>query len=364
METTAAAQSAPPRTTDGTVAVHDRASGDADAGTDGRFPGSAVAVLIPCFNEAVTIETVVAGFQASLPDATVYVYDNNSSDETVALATRAGATVRHEPLQGKGNVVRRMFADIEADVYLLVDGDDTYDASAAARLVDLVIHGGFDLVNAERVTGDADSLRRGHAFGNKLLAGLVTRMFGRPSGDMLSGYKACSRRFVKSFPVSAGGFEIETELTVHALGLTMPTTQVRLPYRERPDGSESKLSTVSDGVRIVRMISGLVRSERPLAFFSMVAGVLAAVAVILGIPLVLTFAHTHEVPRVPTAILATGLVIVACLCLTAGVILDTVTRGRREAKMLRYLAFPGPLAHALDGVAAGGPDATPGDGSR
>jgi hypothetical protein len=301
-----------------------------------------VAVLVPCFNEEVTVGAVVRGFRASLPGATVYVYDNNSSDGTARIAREAGAVVRRELHQGKGNVVRRMFADIEADVYVLVDGDDTYDASAAPELVSGIVHDGFDVVNAARVSEPGGSFPPGHAFGNRMLSGLVARIFRRPSGDMLSGYKALSRRFVKSFPVFASGFEIETELTVHALELAMPTTEVPLPYRERPDGSESKLSTFGDGFQIIRTIGRLLRSERPMAFFSAVAALLVAVAVILSIPLILTFEHTHKVPRLPTAVLVTGLVILAFLSLAAGLILDTVTRGRHEAKVLRYLSIPGP----------------------
>jgi glycosyltransferase involved in cell wall biosynthesis len=308
----------------------------------GRRRGPAIAVLIPCLNEAVTVEAVVQDFRKSLPSATVYVYDNNSTDNTPLIAADAGAVVRHEPLQGKGNVVRRMFADIEADIYVLVDGDDTYDAASADTMVRLMAEEGFDLVNGARRSEDEGSFRRGHAFGNALLAGLVTRMFGRPAGDMLSGYKVFSRRFVKSFPVSSSGFEIETELTVHALDLEMPMTELVLPYRERPEGSESKLSTVGDGFRIVGTIVRLVRSERPLAFFTALAGLLAVIAVILAFPLALTFVHTHRVPRFPTAVLATGLMILAFLSMASGLILDTVTRGRREAKVLRYLAVPGP----------------------
>ena len=318
-----------------------------------RSPGLTVAVLVPCFNEEVTVASVVAGFRRSLPEATVYVYDNNSTDATARVAAEAGAVVRSERRQGKGNVVRRMFADVEADAYVLVDGDDTYDASVAPQLLAAMVHGGYDLVNGARVSRDEESFRRGHAFGNRLLGTLVSKVFGRPSGDMLSGYKVLSRRFVKSFPVFASGFEVETELTIHALGLEMPVAEVALPYRERPDGSESKLSTFGDGFRIVRTIGRLLRSERPMAFFSAVAAVLAAVSVVLAVPLLLTFDHTHKVPRLPTGVLVTGLMVMAFLSLAAGLILDTVTRGRHEAKVLRYLAVPGPL------VAGGADPANP-----
>ena len=306
--------------------------------------GLEIAVLVPCFNEAVTIETVVLGFRDSLPTATVYVYDNNSSDDTARIAEAAGAVVRTETRQGKGYVVRRMFADVEADVYVLVDGDDTYDAAAAPLLVAKVIEEGFDVANGSRRSDYTGTSRRGHAMGNTLIAGTVSRMFRRPAGDMLSGYKAFSRRFVKSFPVSSSGFEVETELTVHALDLEMPMTEVELPYRERPEGSESKLSTFGDGFRISATIARLYRLERPLAFFSIIAAVILAVAVVLGVPLVLTYTHTHLVPRFPTAFLVVGLLIVTCLSFVSGLVLDTVTRGRREAKMMRYLAIPSPLA--------------------
>ena len=260
-----------------------------------------VAVLVPCFNEEVTIGNVVRGFRESLPEATVYVYDNNSSDATGRLAAGAGAVVRTETRQGKGFVVRRMFADVEADVYLLVDGDDTYDAVGAPLLVAKVVEEGFDVANGSRRSDYSGTSRRGHAVGNTLIAGAVTRMFRRPAGDMLSGYKAFSRRFVKSFPVSSSGFEIETELTVHALDLEMPMAEVELRYRERPEGSESKLSTFGDGLRIAVTIARLYRLERPLSFFSIIAGLILVAAFVLGVPLVLTFSHTHLVPRFPTA---------------------------------------------------------------
>ena len=301
-----------------------------------------VAVLVPCFNEAVTVGAVVQAFRACLPAAMVYVYDNNSVDGTMMTAAAAGAEVRSEPRQGKGSVVRRMFADVEADVYVLVDGDNTYDSSVAPSMVDLVASQGYDVVNGARQWCRNEPVRRGHAFGNRMLAGIVSQMFGRPAGDMLSGYKAFSRRFAKSFTGKANGFEIETELTVHALELNMPIAEIEVPYRGRPAGSESKLSTFSDGFRISRTILGLLRSERPLAFFGVIAALFAGVSLGLGVPLATTFVHTHTVPRYPTAVLATGLMILASLSLTCGLIVDTVTRGRREAKILRYLELPGP----------------------
>ncbi len=312
-----------------------------------------VAVLVPCFNEAAAIGAVVADLHKALPHATVYVYDNNSTDDTARIANASGAVVRSVPMQGKGNVVRRMFADIEADVYVLIDGDGTYDASRAGQLVALVDEGGFDLVNGRRVaTADQYSHPR-HQMGNGVLSWLVHRLFGRSDFDMLSGYKAFSRRFVKSFPLFASGFELETELTIHALGLAMPVESVPLAYRARPDGSESKLSTYRDGSRIVRTIATMVRRERPLAFFGVVSLLLLVVAIILGVPLVTTFVHTHRVPRFPTAFGVVGLVVLAVLVAISGLILDTVTRGRKETKMLRYLGLDGPLerrAQRMDAV--------------
>ena len=305
--------------------------------------GPEVAALVPCFNEAGTIAGVVADLRKALPGAAVYVYDNNSTDDTASVARASGAIVRSAPLQGKGNVVRRMFADIDADVYVLIDGDGTYDASRAGQLVDLVDREGFDLVNARRVA-DADQYTRGsHQLGNRILSGLVHSLFGRSDLDMLSGYKAFSRRFVKSLPMFASGFEVETELTVHALGLSMPVESVPLPYKARPDGSESKLNTYRDGTRIMRAITNLVRQERPLAFFGVLACLFFAVAVVLGIPLVTTYIHTHKVPRFPTAFVVVGLMVLAVLVAISGVILNTVTRGRKESKMLSYLALDGPL---------------------
>jgi glycosyltransferase involved in cell wall biosynthesis len=297
-----------------------------------------VAVIIPCFNEYLTIGAVVAGFRNFLPEATIFVFDNNSTDRTVEEAATAGAAIRQVVPQGKGHVVRRAFADVDADVYLLVDGDGTYDPSVAPQMVALV-EDGYDLVNATRVPTTSHS-RPGHDFGNVVLTRMVERLFRQPTVDMLSGYKAFSRRFVKSFPAFSGGFEIETELTVHALSLSMPFESVAGPYGDRPEGSSSKLNTVGDGFRILRTIAGLLRQERPLAFFSVAATLLAVVAVILGVPVVVTFFHTHKVPRLPTALLATAFMLLAFLSVVTGLILDTVTRGRKESKMLRYLSIP------------------------
>jgi glycosyltransferase involved in cell wall biosynthesis len=306
--------------------------------------GPRIAVIIPCYNEAVAIAQTVAGFRAVLPDADIYVYDNNSRDETVAVARAAGAIVRHERTQGKGAVVRRMFADVEADVYVMADGDATYDASAAPAMVQLLVDQQLDMVAGARVSDAQAAYRRGHRFGNALLTGLLANMFGRSFTDILTGYRVFSRRFVKSFPVVSSGFEIETEITVHALELAMPTAEVATAYAARPEGSVSKLSTYRDGARILRMMITLYRAERPLIFFGLMALALALVAVVLGVPLLLTFLETGLVPRLPTAVLATGLFILAALSLFAGLILDTVTRGRREIKKLFYLSVGAPGA--------------------
>lgn len=305
-----------------------------------------VAVLIPCYNEEATIATVVERFRSELPRADIYVYDNNSTDDSVARARSAGAHVRRVPLQGKGHVVRRMFADIDADAYLLVDGDDTYDPAGARRLIEAVLIEGYDLANGTRIPEHPYAIRRGHGVGNRALTVLVERLFGRKISDMLSGYKALSRRFVKSFPAFSNGFEIETELTVHALGVGMPIANIPLAYRERPEGSVSKLKTFGDGFKILRTITGLVRQERPLAFFSAISIFLGVVAVILAIPLVTTYIHIHKVPRFPTAIVVTGLILLASLSAVCGLVLDTVTRGRREMRVFTYLSIPGPIRHA------------------
>jgi glycosyltransferase involved in cell wall biosynthesis len=299
-----------------------------------------IAVLIPCFNEQEAIGAVVATFKSHLPGAAIFVYDNASTDLTIERARNAGAIVRSEPLRGKGHVVRRMFADIEADVYVLVDGDDTYDAGSASQLVDALVRGSLDLVSAVRVDSSAKAYRRGHRFGNWLLTSLVAQLFGKRFTDMLSGYRVMSRRFVKSFPALSGGFEIETELTVHALQMRIPIAEAPTPYRERPPGSASKLRTISDGMRIMRTIAYLLKEERPLEFFGAVGALLALVAVALGVPVIVEFVRTGLVPRLPTAVLATGLMVLASLSLVCGLILQTVTRGRIELKRLHYLAVP------------------------
>lgn len=301
-----------------------------------------IAVLIPCYNEGGTIATVVRDFKASLPDCVVYVFDNNSSDNTIEAARTAGAIVREERMQGKGHVVRRMFADIEADVYVLVDGDDTYEAEAAPDLVGRLLSDGLDMVTAKRVHDSSAAYRPGHVLGNRVLTSLVGMIFGSRVSDVLSGYRVFSRRFVKSFPVLSRGFEIETEFTVHALELDMPQTERSTRYSERPPDSESKLNTWRDGFRILRTIVQLLKEERPLGFFSSIFVVLAALSVLLAWPIITEFLATGLVPRIPTAILSTGMMLLAFLSLVCGLVLDTVTRGRRELKRLFYLRVPGP----------------------
>ena len=305
-------------------------------------PDPRIAVLIPCYNEEATIAKVVRDFRDNLLGAVITVYDNNSSDATAERAREAGAVVRFEARQGKGNVVRRMFADIEADIYVLVDGDDTYDASVAPELIGKLIDEGLDIVSGQREATDASAYRRGHVLGNRLLTGLTGLMFGVRVGDMLTGYRIMSRRFVKSFPCAAAGFGIETEVTVHAVRMKVPMAEVPTRYKERPEGSASKLSTYRDGFRILLTIVGLMRRERPLIFFGAIFAFFALLALAIGIPVVIEYLQTGLVPRLPTAVLVTGRMMLAFLSLFTGLILDTVTRGRWEIKRLRYLAFPGP----------------------
>jgi len=301
-----------------------------------------LAVLIPCFNEETAIAQVVTDFRAELPEATIYVYDNNSTDRTLEVARAAGALVRRETHQGKGNVVRRMFADVEADIYVLVDGDATYDAASARALIARLIEDRLDMVVAARVEEEAQAYRPGHRTGNRLFTGFFASVFSASFTDILSGYRVFSRRFVKSFPVLSRGFEIETELSVHALELGLAVGEVPTPYYARPEGSTSKLSTWWDGLRILSTIVGLYRSERPLTFFSAIGIALAAVSVILAIPIFVTFVEQGIVPRIPTAILATGLMLLAFLSIVAGLVLDTVTRGRREMKLIAFLQHRAP----------------------
>jgi len=303
-------------------------------------------VLLPCYNEEAAIAATVAGFRKALPQATIYVYDNNSRDRTREVAARAGAVVRSERQQGKGHVVRRMFADVDADVYVMADGDLTYDPKAAPVMVDLLLAEQLDMVVGTRRHEEKDAYRRGHAAGNRAFTGLLAGLFGRSFSDIFSGYRVFSRRFVKSFPVLSSGFEIETEISVHALELRMPVGEVETAYAARPEGSQSKLSTYGDGWRILKTIVTLYRIERPVLFYGSIGALLVALAIVLAIPLVVTYLATGLVPRVPTAILVTGMIIVAVLCVFSGLILDTVTRGRREVRRLAYLSVPGPTSAA------------------
>jgi len=301
-----------------------------------------IAVLVPCYNEAAAIEKVVRDFAQALPTARIYVYDNNSTDDTSAVAAAAGAIVRKELRKGKGNVVRRMFQDIEADIYVMVDGDDTYEAAVAQKLVDKLVAENLDMVVGKRIETHQAAYRAGHRLGNRVLTGLVRKLFGATIEDMLSGYRVFSRRFVKSFPSFSREFEIETELTVHAMQMKMAVAEVDTDYKERPPGSTSKLRTFRDGWRILLTITNLVRNERPLLFFSLIGMLVLAVAVILGIPVLLEYLDTGLVRRFPTAILCSALGIVAVVSVATGLILDLVAHVRREAKKLVYLQHAAP----------------------
>jgi glycosyltransferase involved in cell wall biosynthesis len=301
-----------------------------------------IAVLLPCYNEEAAIAATVAGFRSALPGATVYVYDNNSRDRTREIAAEAGAEVRTERQQGKGHVVRRMFADIDADVYVMADGDLTYDPAAAPAMVAMLLAEQLDMVVGTRRHDAKDAYRGGHVIGNKVFTGLLTGLFGRSFSDIFSGYRVFSRRFVKSFPVLSEGFEIETEMSIHALELRMPVGELETSYGVRPEGSHSKLSTYSDGWRILKTIGNLYRVERPVLFYGSIGALLVIAALLLAIPLVRTYLETGLVPRFPPAILVTGMVFVAVLSFFAGLILDTVTRGRREVRRLAYLSLSAP----------------------
>ena len=299
-----------------------------------------IAVLVPCYNEEAAIAKVVAGFRRELPTATVYVFDNNSTDRTVEVARAAGAVVAREPLQGKGHVIRRMFSDVEADIYILVDGDNTYEAASAVPMTEMLLIEGLDMVTGTRVTNIRAAYRRGHRFGNGLLTKIVASVFGNRITDMLSGYRVFSRRFVKSFPALSSGFETETEFTIHALELKMPVGEMDTPYRDRGEGSTSKLNTYRDGARILWTILNLIKDQRPLQFFITLALVLALTGIGLSIPIFIEFRRTHLVPRFPTAILSTGLELSAFILMVCGLVLDSVSRGRKEAKRMVYLSIP------------------------
>ena len=315
------------------------AAGATSLDTGGR---RAIAIMVPCFNEEAAIASVVTDFRAALPEAAIYVCDNNSTDRTVELARAAGAIVRREAHQGKGNVVRRMFADVDADVFVLVDGDATYDAASARALIARLLDDRLDMVVAARVHSEEAAYRAGHRLGNRLFSGFVDLVFDATFTDILSGYRVFSRRFVKSFPALSRGFEIEIELTVHALQLELPVAELATPYYARPQGSVSKLDTWRDGFRILSTLVNLYRTERPLAFFGGLGAMLAVISVVLAIPIFATFLREGIVPRFPTAILSTGLMLLAFLFAVAGLILDTVTKGRRELKLIAYLAQPAP----------------------
>ncbi|SHH63666.1 glycosyltransferase family 2 protein [Bradyrhizobium erythrophlei] len=299
-----------------------------------------IAVLVPCFNEEAAVATVIGDFRKALPQAEIYVYDNNSTDRTVAVAREAGAQVRSERRQGKGHVVRRMFTDVDADIYVLVDGDATYDAASSPKMIAALREDRLDMVVGLRVDRAEAAYRPGHRFGNRMLTGFLSMVFGRAFKDILSGYRVLSRRFVKSFPILSDGFEIETEISVHALELALPVVEIETPYFERPAGSVSKLNTWRDGFRILGTILKLYRSEKPLRFFSAIGGFLTLVSIGLAIPVIVTYLEQSIVPRLPTAVLAMGLMILAVLSVSSGLVLDTVTRGRRETKLLAYLAQP------------------------
>ncbi len=305
-----------------------------------EFDGIDIAVILPCYNEEQTIAGVVDGFREQLPDATIYVFDNASSDNTISVAQAAGATVYREPRKGKGNVVRRMFADVDADIYLMADGDGTYDSSGAPEMIRTLIAERVDMVVARRAGVVEDAGRKGHAFGNRIFNQFYGLLFGREFTDIFSGYRAFSRRFVKSFPAVSGGFEIETEMSVHASQLRIPTAEIELEYGRRPEGSASKLNTFRDGARILRTFALLLKETRPLVFFGAFGAVFAMAAMLISWPLVVTWLDTGLVPRLPTAVLSTGLMISALMMAACGLVLDSVSRSRIEQKRILYLGVP------------------------
>lgn len=296
-----------------------------------------IAAIVPCHNEELAIAKVVHDLRAAVPSMDIYVYDNASTDDTVRVARDAGAIVRHEYTKGKGNVVRRAFADIEADIYVLIDGDDTYDTTDLPTMIETLLEGPFDhVLGVRRESGDG-AYRPGHELGNKGFNWLVSGVFKSEVSDMLSGYRVFSRRFVKSFPALSREFEIETELTVHAMSLRVPQTETPVGFRDRPAGSESKLRTYHDGFRILSLIIGLIRHERPMMFYGIIGTIIAILGVVTGFPVVLDYLSTGLVPRLPTAILAVGIVITAILTWMIGLVLDGVLKSRREFNRLNYL---------------------------
>lgn len=298
-----------------------------------------IAVIIPCYNEEIAIAKVVADFKKYVPHADIYVYDNNSTDKTAEKAKKAGAIVRMETLQGKGNVVRRMFADIDADIYVMSDGDETYDIKRTPDLIAKLVDENLDMVVGARKEVDLAAYRVGHRTGNILLTRLVQRFFKHDLVDMLSGFRVFSRRFVKSFPAQSSGFEIETELTVHALSSRIPMAEVETDYFARPLGSESKLATYKDGIRILAMIVNLIKDERPMLFFSIIAAIFFILSLMFGVPIVEDFFETHKVLRFPSAFLAMGLMILSMISLLVGLILDSVSKSRKEVRRMAYLNY-------------------------
>ncbi|MDF2916398.1 MAG: glycosyl transferase family 2 [Microbacterium sp.] len=301
-----------------------------------------IAALVPCYNEELSIASVVRDLRAAVPEITVYVYDNASTDRTVEVARAAGAIVRSEERKGKGNVVRRAFADVEADIYVLIDGDDTYDAAALPEMIATLIEGPYDHILGVRNETTESAYRPGHSLGNKGFNWLVGSIFGSDVSDMLSGYRVMSRRFVKSFPALSREFEIETELTVHAMSVRVPQAEVSVGFKDRPEGSESKLRTYHDGFRILNLIAQLVRHERPMFFYGVVASILVLIGILLGIPVVVDFFQTGLVPRLPSAVLALGVVLAGGLAASIGLILDGVLKARREVSRLNYLTYSAP----------------------
>lgn len=309
--------------------------------TPTAYDGLEIAAIVPCYNEEVAVAQVVKDLKAAVDGITVYVYDNNSTDRTAQVAAAAGAIVRTESRKGKGNVVRRAFADVDADIYLLIDGDDTYDASCAPEMIETLLAGPYDHVLGVRTEdSDESAYRPGHEAGNRAFNRLVGKLFGEPVTDMLSGYRVFSRRFVKSFPALSREFEIETELTVHAMNLRVPQVEVPVGFKDRPEGSESKLRTYHDGFRILRVIATLLQYERPMASFSIIGAIFVLISLILGIPLVVTYVEDHTVPRVPTAMLTVGFGIVGALAFVVGLILNGILRQRQESARLSYLRLP------------------------
>jgi hypothetical protein len=313
-----------------------------------------IVAIVPCHNEESAIEQVVTDLKVAIPHMAVFVYDNASTDNTAGVAEAAGAAVRFEPLRGKGNVIRRAMADLDADVFLMIDGDDTYDASAAPEMIRLLLDGPYDQVTGVRTASQRGAYRAGHLLGNRMFNKVVSVIFGRPVTDMLSGYRVFSRRFVKSFPAVSRAFEIETELTVHAINTRVPQAEVAVRFKDRAEGSASKLRTYQDGFKILRMISRLLHHERPLALYSTIAGLIVATAVGISIPVIGEYIETGLVGRFPTAILSASLVVVAFIVLVVGILLDGLRKVRQETTRIAYMATAPPpyLRRSAQGTVA------------